>query len=97
MRSLFGRLFGRGASGPALQPSGETVDYKGYRIRAAPFQAEGQFQTAGSIEKDFADGRKEHRFIRAEKHTSMELAVDFSVLKARQIIDERGDRIFDQA
>jgi hypothetical protein len=96
MRALLGRLFGRGAGEPAMQPSGEAVDYKGYQIRAAPFRAEGQFQTAGSIEKDFADGRKEHRFIRAEKHTSMELAADFSVLKARQIIDERGDGIFEK-
>ena len=93
---LFGRLFGRGKGEAAVESRGEAIDYKGYQIRAAPFPAEGQFQTAGSIEKEFAEGRKEHRFIRAEKHTSMDLAAEFTILKARQIIDERGDRIFDK-
>jgi len=89
------RLFGRKDSAAEGTP-GDAVEYKGYRIRPAPFRADGQFQTAGLIEKDFPDGAREHRFIRAEKHASKEEADSFALLKGRQIIDERGDGMFDE-
>lgn len=92
---IFSRLFGCGDGGAKEEAPGEAVEYNGFRIRPAPFKAEGQFQTAGTIEKDFPDGTKEHRFIRAEKHGSKDEAASFSVTKGKQIIDERGDRIFD--
>ena len=37
---------------------------------------------------------KEHRFVRAEMHSSREAAVEFSIAKARQLIDEQGERLF---
>lgn len=86
------RLFGGG--GGEAEPR-EAVEYNGYRIRPAPYAAEGQFQTAGVIEKDFPDGAKEHHFVRAERHASADEAASFSVTKGRQIIDEQGDRVFD--
>jgi hypothetical protein len=46
------------------------------------------------IEKDFPDGVKAHRFVRAETHPSRDDAVAFSITKAKQIIDQQGDRIF---
>ena len=98
MAGFFSPLFGggKGEASAAQEAPGDAVDYKGYRIRPAPFRAEGQFQTAGLIEKDFAEGRKEYRFIRAEKHTSADQASEFAVSKGRQIIDEQGDRVFDK-
>ena len=93
LKSLATRLFGSRSSetgGAAM----EAVEYKGYRIRPAPYPASGQFQTAGTIEKDFPDGMKEHRFIRAETHPAREDAAAFAVSKGKQIIDEQGDRIF---
>jgi hypothetical protein len=84
------RLFGGGGETPR-----DAVEYNGYRIRPAPFRADGQYQTAGVIEKDFPDGAKEHRFIRAERHVSEDEAAAFSVTKGKQIIDERGDKVFD--
>ena len=39
--------------------------------------------------------RKEHRFIRADTYGSYEDAVNFTLSKARQIIDLQGVRIFD--
>jgi hypothetical protein len=89
------RLFGGKSGGDGEGRAGEAVEYSGYRIRPAPFRAEGQFQTAGVIEKDFAEGMKEHRFIRAEKHASKDDAEAFAITKGKQIIDERGDRLFD--
>jgi len=94
VKGFLGRIFG-GRSGGGDGAPGEAVEYEGYRIRPAPFRAEGQFQTAGTIEKDFPEGAKEHHFIRAEKHASKEDAEAFAVTKGKQIIDERGDRIFD--
>jgi hypothetical protein len=39
--------------------------------------------------------RKEHKFIRADRHASYEDAVEFSLSKARQIVDQQGERVFD--
>lgn len=94
MKGILGRLFGSGSGGGEAKP-GEAVEYNGFRIRPAPYQNGGQYQTAGVIEKDFPDGTKEHRFIRAETHGSKDDAAAFAISKGRQIIDERGDKIFD--
>ena len=94
MAGFFRRLFGK--NDRAAEPETAAVEYKGFRIRAQPFEAGGQFQTAGTIEKDFADGKKEHYFVRAEKHSSADEAASFALIKARQIVDERGDRMFDK-
>ncbi|MCB8819568.1 HlyU family transcriptional regulator [Microvirga rosea] len=94
LSDLFSRLVGKGSSQDGEGPSAEPVLYKDYRIRPAPYSAKGQFQTAGIIEKDFPDGVREHRFVRAETHASRDDAMTFSITKAKQIIDEQGDRIF---
>ncbi len=95
MIGFFRRLFG-GRSGEAEEaPAADAVEYKGFRIRPAPFKAEGQFQTAGVIERDSAEGLQEHHFVRAEKHASQDEAASFAITKAKQIIDERGERMFE--
>jgi hypothetical protein len=38
---------------------------------------------------------KEHHFIRAETHGTKDAADAFSILKAKQIIDEQGDRLLE--
>lgn len=90
--SILKRLFSSGSGGEAAR---EAVEYNGYRIRPAPFEADGQYQTAGIIEKDFPEGAKEHHFIRAERHPSADAAASFAVSKGKQLIDERGDGVFD--
>jgi hypothetical protein len=92
-----GRLFGGGGSGAGggEAPAGDAVEYNGFRIRPAPYKNGGQFQTAGVIEKDFPGGVKEHHFVRAETHGSKDDAAAFAITKAQQIIDERGDKIFE--
>jgi hypothetical protein len=91
-RGLVARLFGNAAAPPEEDP----VEYNGYRIRPTPFPRLGQYQTAGIIEKEVGGEVKEHRFVRAETHSSREEAVAFSIAKAKQIIDEQGERIFSQ-
>ena len=92
LKAAWSRLAGgQGAGeGPAEPPT----EYKGYRIRPAPYRTNGLYQTAGIIEKDFPEGVKTHRFVRADTHHSREDATSFALSKAKQIIDLQGDRLF---
>jgi hypothetical protein len=94
MLSFLKSLFSGGRSAAAEPAAAEPVEYKGYRITPAPYAASGGFQTAGTIAKDFPEGTKEHRFVRAETHPSKDDASAFALRKGQQIIDEQGDRLF---
>jgi hypothetical protein len=86
-------MAGRGAQ-ETRAPAAPPVEYKGYRIKPAPYRANNLYQTAGTIEKDTPDGVKTHRFVRADTHPSRDDAVTFTVSKAKQIIDLQGERMF---
>jgi hypothetical protein len=92
--SFWNALFGGRGTAKAAKVA-EPVAYKGYVIRAAPFENNGHYQTAGSISREVDGVRKEHRFIRADAYSSYDDAVTFTVNKARQIVDLQGDRMFD--
>jgi len=91
--SFLRALFGRPGSGQTEKVS-EPVEYKGFVIQAAPYKSEGQYQTAGIIEREVGGERKEHRFIRADAFATYEDAVNFTLGKARQIVDLQGERMF---
>lgn len=91
--SFLKRLFGGGKDG-GEQAVGQTEDYKGFTIRATPYRQEGQFQTCGIISKDLDGEVKEHRFVRADRFPSAELAAEHAIRKGRQIIDEQGEALF---
>jgi len=93
--SFWSVLFGRRDAPEGAAKAADPVAYNGYVIRPAPYQSEGQFQTAGTIEKEIDGVRKEHRFVRADRYAGYDDAVNFTVSKARQIIDLQGDRIFE--
>jgi hypothetical protein len=93
--SFWKSLFGGRAAGPADPPAGDPVEYNGFVLRAAPFKDGDRYQTAGVIEKEIAGAKKEHRFIRADSHASYEAAAAFSIAKARQIVDQMGEHLFD--
>lgn len=92
MMSFWKNLFGGGGakSGQATA----SVEYNGFTIRPEPYLEGGQYQTAGFIEKDIDGMRKSHRFVRADRYPTMENAVEFTVLKAKQMIDLQGDKLF---
>jgi len=71
-------------------------EYNGFVIQAAPIEDGSQWLTAGVITKKIGEEQKEHQFIRADTHASREDAEAFSLTKARLIIDEQGDRLFNQ-
>lgn len=92
--SLLSRLFGGkpgkpdGAATP--EPAGAAEDYKGFRIIPRPIREGGQFRVAARIEKDGCA----HELIRADTTSSLEDATRLSLAKARQMIDEQGERLF---
>ena len=96
LKAIWSRLVGggEGAAATPEAPGLEAVEYNGFRIRPTPYKAAGGWQTAGTIEKDSPDGVKEHAFIRAETHPSLDEAASFAVAKGKQIVDQQGERMF---
>jgi hypothetical protein len=97
---LVKKLFGGGDGAvdeAGGKPLGDAVEHKGCMIQPTAMHKGGQFLTAGIITKDTPDGPREHRFVRADTHSSADQARDFAIVKGRQIIDEQGDRLFDRS
>ncbi len=93
-RGWLGRMLGGGSDTGEMASAEEAVAYREYLIVPQPIRQGGQFLTAGTIRKEFPEGRKEHRFVRADTHASAEDAKRFMVQKAQRLIDEVGDRLF---
>ena len=92
LKSLFG---GRDKAEPeASAPVAREIEHKGFIIQATPYKDGGQYQTCGTVAKVIDGLRKEHKFIRADRHASYDDAVEFSLGKARQIVDQQGERMF---
>ncbi len=90
--SFWKNLFGGGAVAP--QGPAATAEHNGFTISAEPLANGSQFQVAGTISKEINGERKEHKFIRADGFGSREEAASFTLIKARQIIDQQADRMF---
>ena len=91
LRSLFG---GGASAGPESTAAAKQAEHRGFIIEARPYKEGGQYQACGVIRKDMGGGVKEHKFIRADRFTTLEDAADFSLAKGRQIVDEQGERLF---
>ena len=91
--SLFKRLFGFGGAGTAA-PRLESINYKGYTITPAPRAEDGQYRLAGIISREIDGELQEHHMVRADVLPSPEIAAEFMVRKAKMMIDQQGDRIF---
>lgn len=87
---------GGGEAASAESREADRVDYKSYRIQPAPRKEGSQWVVAGTITKAEPDGTRTYRFIRADSHASREGAVELTVIKAKQMIDLEGDRLFDR-
>ena len=94
LKAAWARITSGRAAGDSDEPNTPAIEYQGYRIRPTPYRTEGHYQTAGVIEKNFPDGPKQHRFVRADTHQNSDDAVAFAISKAKQIIDLQGDRMF---
>ncbi len=90
--SLFSKLFGGGKSKP--EPEAEAEVYEGFRIIPAPQSESDGYRLGARIEKEIDGEVKVHHLLRADVIRSLEEAHAFSIRKAKQVIDEQGERIF---
>lgn len=71
------------------------TEYNGYTIVPAPRNEAGGWSTEATISKTIDGENKTHHFIRADKTGSREGAVELTLNKCRQTIDQLGDRLFE--
>lgn len=90
--SLLSRLFGGG--GPK-EPRHAAETHKGFTITPDPMRDGPRFRIRAHVTKEVGGAAKSHTLIRADTLESEEAAVAASVGKARQLIDEQGERLFD--
>jgi len=88
--SLFSKLFG---GGNTSEP--EPVTYEGFDIFPEPMAEGGKYRLSARIEKIIGGAHKTHQVVRADVFASRDEAESLSVAKAKQVIDEQGERIFD--
>lgn len=81
-----------GAPGQLAEP----VVHNGYEIRPEPHRQESMWLVAGTISRDTGSGVRTHYFLRADSHSDRDHVVELSIIKAKQMIDIEGDRIFDK-
>lgn len=86
-----------GGSGGDAQPGpSEPIDYQGFSIEAAPINEDGKYRTAGFISGEIDGETRRIRFIRADQNADLEAAVNHSISKAQQIIDEQGKSLLNK-
>jgi hypothetical protein len=90
--SLLSRLFGGGST---PQAGAEPLDHNGYTITPAPIREGNSYRISARIEKEIGGETKTHTLIRADTIDNLDTAVTASTAKAKMLIDEQGDRLFD--
>ena len=88
--SFLAKLFGGGGEKADVEPE----IYKDFRIVADPIQESGGYRIAARIEKEIDGEMKTHHLIRADVCTNPDEARTLSAAKAKQVIDQDGDRLF---
>ena len=89
---MFSKLFGGGKAKP--DPQAEAEIYEGFRITPEPQPDKEGFRVGARIEKEIDGEVKVHHLLRADTLRSLDEAQAFSLRKAKQVIDEQGERIF---
>ncbi|MEM7567801.1 MAG: HlyU family transcriptional regulator [Pseudomonadota bacterium] len=94
--SFLKKLFGGGSSGgaPAEPSVVDTETYEGHLIEAMPEPEGGQYRLRARLSKTIGEETKTHDLIRADLLGSADEAASYAIRKARQVIDEQGDRLY---
>ena len=90
--SLFSKLFGGGSGGRSTEP--EPVDHKGFRITPTLIPEGNRFRLSARIDKEVGGETKTHTLVRADVLDDRETAERVAIDKAKQVIEEQGDRLF---
>lgn len=93
-----GKLFKSllGGAGAAQTAPSAPVEYKGFSIEAAPIDEDGKYRTSGYISAEVDGETRRVQFIRADQNSDLQAAIEHSLSKARQIIDEQGKSLLDK-
>ena len=89
--SLLKRLFGGGGGGAA---PARVVEHEGFRITPTPQAEGGEYRLCALIEAEKDGQTLSHTLIRADLIRSREEAEEAAILKAKQLIDQQGMRLF---
>lgn len=84
IKSLF-----RDSSSNHIEPL-PAVEYKAFTITPEPQSEGGQYRVSGWLRK----GEQSHHFIRADVLPSQQACADEMVRKAKLLIDQQGDTLF---
>ena len=82
------------AKGPTEPEAEPATEYNGFQIIPQPRQEDGGWTTEATITRIVDGETQSHHFIRADKTGSRDGAVELTLNKCRQTIDQLGDRIF---
>ncbi|MEM6896576.1 MAG: HlyU family transcriptional regulator [Pseudomonadota bacterium] len=85
--SFLKKLFGGGEAKDSSAPGEE---YSGFMIYVAPLKEAQGYRVAARIEKD----GQVHQMVRADVVSGLDEARSTTLLKAKALIDQQGDRIF---
>lgn len=92
--SFLKRLFGGSDAVAPATSRHDAETYEGHTIQPTPMAEGGQWRLAADLSKTVGGEVKTHRLIRADLLASEDDAAAQSVLKARKMIDEQGDRLY---
>lgn len=89
--SFLAKLLG----GSSQKPDTKSEQYKGYTITPTSAKEGTRYRIGARIEKDVDGVAKSHTLIRADTFDDLGSANEASIGKAKQMIDQMGDRLFD--
>ena len=98
MKSFLSRIYNSltGENSNSQEQERESpVVYNGLSIYAVPVKEERYWRMAGVIVKESENGDFERSFTRADTFATCDEAKAFAIRKGKQIIDERGSKLFE--
>ncbi len=95
LKRLWQRLRGTRSSGPARPGEiAETERYAGLEVEARPVREGGVWRVAGRVRRGSGEDADTRDFVRADTMADHDQAVQMSLLKARQLVDDLGETLF---
>jgi hypothetical protein len=91
------KLFGTSEAGSSAAIELESVEYNGFQIVPMPRKESQGFRVQGRIEKVIDGELRKVSFVRADMYHAQDDTVAVILQKGRRLIEEQGDRLFDDA